>query len=289
MATRVCVVGSVNSDCVFAVTALPRPGDTVAASPPSTHPGGKGANQAVAAARAAALVEFVGAVGDDNAGSRLRRHLQDNGVGTDGLSTVAGPSGSAVITVDPAGENTVMVVPGANAHLSLDSVQRALISGCDVLLMQLEIPVPVALEAATLARSTGATVMLNVSPPAADPAELAGLIDLTDVAVVNESEAAHVGHQVPHLVVTLGSRGAHYRGDGVTRRVPAPAVAAIDTTGAGDVFAGVLAAGWAGGIDHALPRATVAGSLATLVAGAGNCAPRIAAIDAALAGVTPEL
>lgn len=288
MAAQVCVVGSVNSDAVFAVAALPRPGETVVASAPSTHPGGKGANQAVAAARAGALVEFVGAVGDDGAGSRLRRHLQDNGVGTAGLSTVVGPSGSAVITVDPTGENTVVVAPGANAHLRLDPVQRALIAGCDVLLMQLEIPVPVALEAASVARGAGARVILNVSPPAVDSAELAELLGRTDVAVVNESEAAHFDHQVPHLVVTLGPRGARYRGVDGTRSMRAPVVRAVDSTGAGDVFAGVLAAEWAGGIDHALPRATVAGSLATLVAGAGNCAPRLAAINAALATVTPE-
>ncbi len=281
MATRVCVVGSVNTDTVYAVAALPAPGETVLAAAPSTHPGGKGANQAVAAARAGARVQFVGAVGDDGAGLRLRRHLQGNGVGTGGLATMPGPSGSAVITVDASGENTIVVAPGANGVWALDSGQRDLIADCDVLLMQLEIPIPVATAAAGLAHASGATVILNVSPPPADRPELAELIGLVDVAVVNESESARFHHEVPHRVVTLGARGVRYRGPGGTFTVPAPMVQAVDSTGAGDVFAGVLATEWAGGIEHAVQCACVAGALATLVDGAGECAPNAEAISAA--------
>jgi len=282
MATRVCVVGSVNLDTVFTVAALPAPGETVLASALTGYPGGKGSNQAVAAARAGARVQFVGAVGDDDAGLRLRRHLEGNGVGTSGLTTMPGPSGSAVITVDPSGENTIVVAPGANGAWALDSGQRDLITDCDVLLMQLEIPIPVATAAAGLARASGATVLLNVSPPAADRPELAELIGLVDVAVVNESESARFHHEVPHRVVTLGARGARYRGSGRTHTVPAPVVRAVDSTGAGDVFAGVLATEWDGGVEQALQRACVAGALATLVAGAGDCAPTAEAISAAL-------
>ncbi|WP_409437040.1 ribokinase [Mycobacterium sp. SMC-14] len=288
MATRVCVVGSVNLDTAFVVPALPAPGETVLATARSTHPGGKGANQAVAAARAGAQVQFVGAVGDDDAGLLLRRHLQSNGVGTDGLTTMPGPSGSAVITVEPSGENTIVVAPGANASWAPDSGQRDLIADCDVLLMQLEIPIPLATAAARLAHASGATVILNVSPPATDLSELAGLIELIDVAVVNESEAARFDHVVPHRVVTLGARGAHYHGADSTRSVPAPVVQALDSTGAGDVFAGVLATEWAGGVVHALRRACVAGALATLVAGAGDCAPTAEAIRAALEAFRPR-
>lgn len=288
MAARVCVVGSVNSDTVFSVAALPAPGETVLAAAPSTHPGGKGANQAVAAARAgAARVQFVGAVGDDDAGLRLRRHLQGNDVGTGGLTTMPGPSGSAVVTVDPSGENTIVVAPGANGAWTLDSGQRDLITDCDVLLMQLEIPIPVATAAAGLARASGATVILNVSPLATDRPELAELIGLVDVAVVNESESARFHHEVPHRVVTLGARGARYTGADGNVDVPAPAVQAVDTSGAGDVFAGVLAAEWGGGVEHAMQRACVAGALATLVAGAGDCAPSAEAISAALATFRP--
>lgn len=285
MAIRVCVVGSVNTDTVFAVPALPAPGQTVLASAAGTHPGGKGANQAVAAARAGAQVHFVGAVGADDAGLRLRRHLQDNGVDTQGLTTAPGPSGSAVITVDASGENTIVVAPGANGTLELTCGQRDLIVDCDVLLMQLEIPIQVAVEAAGLARAGGATVILNASPAGGDLTELAGLVD---VAVVNETESAGFGHRVTHRVVTLGARGARYTGPDGTVEVPAPVVRAVDTSGAGDVFAGVLAAEWAGGPARALRRAGVAGALATLTAGAGDCAPDGGAIDAALAAVRPE-
>jgi ribokinase len=284
MATRVCVVGSVNLDSVFTVAALPAPGETVLGSAPSTHPGGKGANQAVAAARAGADVSFVGAVGDDDAGERLRRHLQANGVGTEGLTTVPGPSGSAVITVDPAGENTIVVAPGANASLTIDG-DLELIAGSDVLLLQLEIPIATATAAARTARQAGATVIVNVSPIRGDVTELAGLID---VAVVNETESAQFDHLVPHRVVTLGARGARYTGADGTAEMPSPVVDAVDTSGAGDVFAGVLAAEWPRGTAHALRRACAAGALATLVPGAGDCAPNAAAISAALSDDKPE-
>lgn len=279
MATRVCVVGSLNLDTVFSVVTLPAAGETVLSSAPRIQPGGKGGNQAVAAARAGATVSFVGAVGDDDAGVRLRRHLQVNGVGTDALTTVPGPSGSAFITVDAAGENTIVVAAGANAALSLNAGQRALIADADVLLLQLEIPVATATAAARAGRAAGATVIVNVSPVGGDLTELAGLID---VAVLNETESARFGYRVPHRVVTLGSRGARYSGADGTVEVPAPVVDAVDTSGAGDVFAGVLAAEWSGGIAHALRRACVAGALATLVPEAGDCAPDAAAINRTL-------
>jgi ribokinase len=278
--TRVYVVGSVNLDAVFEVDALPRPGETVLAVSARSQPGGKGANQAVAAARAGAHVEFVGAVGDDAAAAQLRGHLHANGVGTAGLSALPGPSGNAVILVDSAGENAIVVAPGANGHLTLESSRlRAIVGECDVLLVQLEIPVSTAVVAARQARMAGAIVMVNASPPTADLAELAGL---ADVVVVNEAEAAHWHWPVPHLVITRGARGASYVGECAELTVGAPAVKPVDTTGAGDVFAGVLAASWTGDVEHALRRACAAGALATLVPGAGDCAPRSDAIDDAV-------
>lgn len=280
MATRVCVVGSVNLDSVFTVAALPAPGETVLGSAPSAHPGGKGANQAVAAARAGADVSFVGAVGDDDAGERLRQHLQANGVSTEGLTTVPGPSGSAVITVDPAGENTIVVAPGANASLTVDAGLE-LIAGSDVLLLQLEIPIATAVAAARAARSAGTTVIVNASPTGGDLAELAAL---TDVVIVNETESECWSWPVEHRVITLGARGARYLGpDGVVA-VPSLVVAPVDTTGAGDVFAGVLATFWTSGRDGALRRACAAGALATLTPGAGECAPSAEQISEAIAG-----
>jgi ribokinase len=284
VATRVCVVGSVNLDMVFDVETLPRPGETVLAASARSTPGGKGANQAVAAARAGARVQFVGAVGDDPAATRLRAHLSANGVGTDGLITLPGASGSAVVVVDSAGENAIVVAPGANARLTLDSERlRAIVADCDVLLLQLEIAVATAAAAAREAHSAGATVVVNASPTGGDPDQLADLAGLADVVVVNEAEADHWVWPVKHLVITRGADGATYRSDDEDFTVPAPPVEVVDTSGAGDVFAGVLAADWANGCDHALRRACAAGALATLVPGAGDCAPLREAIDDAVA------
>jgi ribokinase len=282
--SRICVVGSVNMDIGFDVETLPHPGETVLATAARSTPGGKGANQAVAAARAGAQVQFVGAVGDDSAAAALREHLTANGVGTEGLITSPGPSGSAAVVVDSAGENLIVVAPGANGRLKLESAtQRALIADCDVLLLQLEIPVATATVAARQAHSAEVTVIVNASPSGGDPAELAELAEATDVVVVNESEAAQWVWPVKHRVVTRGARGASYSGSGAERTVMPPAVEAVDTSGAGDVFAGVLAAGWTAGHEHALRRACAAGALATLVPGAGDCAPYAEAIEDAIA------
>ena len=278
--TRVCVVGSVNIDQIFAVSTLPRPGETVLADSVRTTPGGKGANQAVAAARGGADVQLVAALGNDSAAGQLRTHLQANGVGLDGVVNLPGPSGSAVIVVDAAAENTIVVAPGANAHLSVTSAEvRAVIAECDVLLLQLEIPVATAVAAARVARSAGAVVIVNASPAGAEPDDLAELGELADVVVVNEAEAREWHWPVPHLVITRGALGARYVGTDERFDVAAPAVEAVDTTGAGDVFAGVLAAEWAAGRDRALRHACAAGALATLVSGAGDCAPSAQAID----------
>jgi ribokinase len=291
--TRVCVVGSVNIDLTFGVDALPRPGETVLASSSTSAPGGKGGNQAVAAARAGARVQFVGAVGDDAAAERLRAHLQANGVGLNGTVAIPGPSGTAIIVVDADAENTIVVAPGANGRLTLAATgSREVIADCDVLLTQLEIPVSTALAAAHEARSAGAAVIVNASPAGHDQTRLAELAAVADVVLANEAEAHEWPWRPTHLVVTLGARGARYVGTDGEFAVPAPAVRAVDTTGAGDVFAGVLAANWPRdpGADPAfralrlaaLRRACAAGALATLVPGAGDCAPGADAIDAAL-------
>jgi ribokinase len=280
--TRLCVVGSVNSDLTFTVDALPGPGETVLASGLASTPGGKGANQAVAAARAGANVQFVGALGSDPAADGLRAHLHANAIGTDGLITVPGSSGTAAIMVDTNAENTIVVAPGANAHLVLDSAaMRRVVAESDVVLVQLEIPVATAVAAARIARDAGATVIVNASPPCSSPA-MTDLAALTDVAVVNESEAAQWHWPVPHLVITRGERGALHIAHGRETEVAAPAVEPVDTTGAGDVFAGVLAADWPSDPQRALQRACAAGALATLVAGAGDCAPADEAIEDAL-------
>jgi ribokinase len=284
--TRVCVVGSVNTDLTFTVDRLPQPGETVLASALASFPGGKGANQAVAAARAGAHVQFVGAVGTDQAADALLTQLHANDVGTDGVVSVPGPSGAAAIMVDANAENMIVVAPGANARLVADVVDSAavrdVIADSDVVLCQLEIPVATAVAAARVARESQAIVVVNASPPSRSPM-LAQLAELTDVIVVNESEAVEWHWPVPHLVITRGARGASYVADGREIVVAPPPVEPVDTTGAGDVFAGVLAAGWPADRDRALRRACAAGALATLVPGAGDCAPVDEAIEDALA------
>jgi len=284
MTARVCVVGSVNADLTFTVEALPRPGQTVLASSLLSSPGGKGGNQAVAAARAGASTQLVAALGSDAAADQLRAHLSANDVGLDGVVTVSGPSGTAVIVVDAAAENNIVVAPGANAQLTVDSGDiRAVIADSDVVLLQLEIPIATAVAAAQVARTAGATVIVNASPSGARPHDLLALSELADVVVVNEAEAREWHWPVAHLVITRGRRGASYLGEDERFDVPAPRVTPVDTTGAGDVFAGVLAAAWRDGHEVALRRACAAGALSTLVPGAGDCAPYAEAIDDAVA------
>jgi ribokinase len=273
-------VGSVNLDQSFTVQSLPGPGETVLASSSSVAPGGKGGNQAVAAARAGASVDIVAALGNDPAAHVLRAHLRDNGVGLDGVVTVPGPSGAAAIVVDAHAENCIIVAPGANAHLSMASVDvRSVVSAADVVLLQLEIPMDTALAAARLGRDGGALVVVNASPAGAPSDALAALAGLADVVVLNEVESRQWQWAAPHLVITRGADGATHVGPDGRHDVAAPAVEAVDTTGAGDVFAGVLAAGWLSGPESALRRACAAGALATLMPGAGDCAPSSEAID----------
>ncbi|BBZ71038.1 ribokinase [Mycobacterium paraseoulense] len=286
------MVGSVNMDLSLRVEALPRPGETVLAASLTQAPGGKGANQAVAAARAGAQVQFVGAVGDDAAGERLRAHLLANGVGLDALAETPGPSGTAIVVVDANAENTIVVAPGANGRVTLEAAARRVIAGSEVLLTQLEIPVRAAVAAARQARSAGAVVVVNASPAGGDQKSLSDLAAAADVVIANEAEADEWPWRPAHLVITLGARGARYLGADGDFVVPAPAVTAVDTTGAGDVFAGVLAGSWPRTPGspaqrlRALRRACAAGALATLVPGAGDCAPDAQAIDAALESPT---
>lgn len=283
----VVVLGSLNMDLIGRTARFPSPGQTVLGSTFSTVPGGKGGNQAVAAARAGATVRMIAALGDDAFADGLRTHLDDAGVRTDLVRTVPGPSGVAMITVDDAAENTIVVLPGANARLTeLDDAAIEAIEQGAVLLAQLEVPVATVLSAARVAHGAGVPVILNPSPAVDVPADLWPLVS---VVVVNESEAAaYAGHldAVDHCVTTLGSRGCSYRGpDGVVRAVDAFSVDPVDTTGAGDAFAGTLTAAWAAGIAAvpATQRASAAGALATTRLGAGTSAPTAAQVDELIA------
>ena len=178
----------------------------------------------MAAARAGASVQLVAALGTDSAADQLRAHLRDNEVGLDGVVSLPGSSGSAVIIVDSAAENTIVVAPGANAHLTVTSADvRAVIADSDVVLLQLEIPIATAVAAAGVARAAGAVVIVNASPAGAAPHDLLALSELADVVVVNEAEAREWHWPVPHLVITRGARGASYLGAGRTVRRARPA------------------------------------------------------------------
>ncbi|SCF14253.1 ribokinase [Micromonospora viridifaciens] len=310
MSARIVVVGSANLDLVVTAPQLPRPGETVLGDGFRTVPGGKGANQAVAAARAGAYCEFLGAVGTDEFGVQLRDNLVAAGIDVRGLRTVNGPSGVALITVDHAAENCIVVAPGANASLtSLDDADRNAIAGADVLLLQLEVPLVAVTRAAERARAAGTTVVLNAAPARPLPPEL---LDLVDVLVVNEHEAAVVAGVctdesaelldtlvtlVPQVVLTLGARGAAYADrDGARLDVPAPTIDAVDTTAAGDAFTGALAVALAerGGLtaDTATPVlrwACAAGAACATRPGASTALPERTAVDALFAATYGEV
>jgi ribokinase len=249
------VVGSLNQDLVARVPRIPAPGETVLATGHAAFAGGKGANQATAAARLGARVAMVGRVGGDDFGQRLIAGLQADGIDTQ-FVTVDGTVGSglALINVDESGENAITVSPGANSQVGVADVAAAgdVIAAASILLLQLEVPVAALLAAVAAARGT---VILNPAPAATLPAELLSAVDIlipneTELALLSSQPAA-TGEQVvaaagsipiDDVVVTMGASGAMVvRRSGATH-VAAPPVTAVDTTGAGDAFCGALAA-----------------------------------------------
>lgn len=303
MPGAVTVVGSANLDVVLRVGAVPPAGSTVLARSRAVHPGGKGLNQAVAAARAGAHTAVVAAVGQDEAGETLLATLREAGIGTAALRRLPVPTGTAYVVVGDSGDNAIVVDAGANAALTaLDPAAREAVEAADVLLAQLEVPLALVAEAAALARGAGATVVLNASPVPPPGPELDALVDLlalVDVLVVNEHEAVTLaGASDPsraaaalaaagrEVVVTLGAAGARHVGpDGRTCHEPGLPARVRDTTGAGDAFAGVLAACRADGapVDVALRRAVAAGALTVERDGAVPSLPTATEVDARLA------
>ncbi len=274
---RVVVVGSVNLDLVARVDRLPAGGDTVTAGDYQRVPGGKGANQALAARRLGADVALLAAVGADEAAGEALALLAADGVDLSGVRRVDGPTGVALITVDGAGENTIVVVPGANARLAVDGAELA---GADAVLCQLEVPGQT-VAAAAAATPPGALFCLNAAPPTAVPA---AVLDRADLVVANRAEFAAVdGLDRARLVaVTAGADGAVLRSGGrEVARAAAPAVTAVDGTGAGDAFTGALVVGLLAGLDQdaALRRACLAGAAAASRPGAQPSLPRPADLD----------
>lgn len=280
--TSVVVVGSVNLDAVTVCERFPQPGETVTGVSVAFGQGGKGANQARSAARSGAATVFVGAVGDDGAARTVLDALAGAEVDVSRVAHTPGSTGFANVTVDGSGENHIVVVPGANAAVRVDDAARAAIADADVLLLQLEIPLPAVLDAARAAREAGTVVLLNPSPVQPLPDEL---VELLDGVIVNRDEEKALGEvvgRVPHVVTTLGGDGARATGPDGTVDTPGFAVDVVDTTGAGDAFAGALAAHWDLPPAERLRRANAAGALTATAAGAA-AAPTAAEVDTFLA------
>jgi ribokinase len=263
---RVIVVGSLNVDLVTMVERHPSPGETVLGESVGRFAGGKGANQAVAARRAGAEVVMVGAVGNDDAGDAYLQRLAELGIESRVHRIEDTPTGAAVITIDRSGENSIIVVPGANSEFDAREVGAG---PGDVVLLQLEIPLECVSRVARESHRAGARVVVNLAPYASLPDDV---VTLADPLVVNESEAAllaDAGLMPRSLLVTFGAAGAMWDGE----RVDGIAVAedeVVDTVGAGDAFCGALAAALADGDDRtaALRRANAAGAAAVRWSGA---------------------
>lgn len=272
----VCVVGSANLDLVVSTPRLPAPGETVFGTDFHEYPGGKGLNQAVAAARCGARTAFIGAVGNDDAGGRLAAVLRDESIDTRGLTMLSSaPTGRAVISVDGAAENSIIVVSGANEHLPIaPHLPRA-----RVVLSQLEVPTAIIIDAFRRARRSGATTILNPAPAVELGDEL---LAITDIAVPNHHEVEALGGPerlfvlgCSAVVVTRGAEGVSVATPDTTWHQPAFKVKPVDTTGAGDAFCGALAARIAAGDDLAVAIrfAAAAGALATTRRGAVPAQP----------------
>lgn len=286
------VAGSANLDFITRVHHIPAPGETVLGGNYLSAPGGKGANQAVACARAGGQVAFLGALGQDAFAHILRESLKHSGV-QDNTVTVSAPTGAAFISVSEAGENAITVASGANAHLEPQHLPD--LQAVTHLVLQLEIPLSTVQAYAARARAAGVQVILNAAPAQRLPAELLGKLD---ILIVNEGELRQlVGpdnlrdqlraaqSQGPHtVIVTLGARGSVALHGTELIEVPAHPVLVKDTTGAGDTFVGVLVAALSEGqsLNAALKFASIGAALACTKPGAQPSMPTRAEIDAAM-------
>jgi ribokinase len=311
MPPRVLVVGSINMDLIVRCRAVPKAGETVHGQEFRTAPGGKGANQAVACARLGAQTTMVGRVGEDEFGQSLRRGLVGDGVDVASvLVDGEAASGVALILLEAEGRNRIVVIGGANQRLDEQDVARAsaLLGQSDLVLMQLEIPLPVVRDIATAARARGVKTVLDAgaATPAAAELGLPALVDvvspnepeaeaLTGIAVQDVADASRAADRLhamgaAEVVLKLGSRGALWSRAGAARYFPAFAVSPVDTTAAGDAFTGALAVSLAAGADMAaaLVRANAAGALACLKLGAQPSMPTAAEVDEFLGSRAPK-
>ncbi|MFX2609941.1 ribokinase [Enterobacter mori] len=294
------VLGSINADHILNLETFPTPGETVTGNQYQVAFGGKGANQAVAAGRSGANIAFIACTGDDDTGERVRKQLASDNIDVSPVSVVEGEStGVALIFVNAEGENVIGIHAGANAALTTERVeaQRAIISGADALLMQLESPVESVLAAAKIAHENHTTVVLNPAPARVLSDELLTLVDiitpneteaekLTGIRVENDGDAARAAgalHDkgIGTVIITLGSRGVWVSANGEGRRVPGFKVKAIDTIAAGDTFNGALVTALLEGraMDEAIRFAHAAAAIAVTRKGAQPSVPWRKEID----------
>ena len=274
MTPRIAVVGSINADLVVQMPKLPGRGETVSSAEPAWFPGGKGANQAVAAARMGANVSMFGAIGADEPGQMCLSALKQSGVNVDAVVKVSSPTSTALVMVEHSGENQIVVADGANQYASFDAAQ---ISAADAVLVQFEIPESVIVEVGKAAKGI---FCVNAAPVRELSDELAGLID---VLIVNEHEFAQLGEPKSGLViVTAGSKEvvAYQNGEVVAKSQP-PKVEALDTVGAGDTFVGAFVVAYASGktIPDSLDLACAASALSTLKLGAQSGMPTASEVN----------
>ncbi len=297
----VTVFGSINMDIVMRVDRLPKAGETVAASSLQHLPGGKGSNQAVASAHFGASTRMIGAVGSDEFGTAMRDFLAETGVDIAGVDRLAGPTGLAHVFVSDEGENQIVIVAGANGDVAAPAGWTAFGEGRAVALAQLEVPVAATAAFLAQARNGGAITILNTAPALTIPD---AMLDDADLLILNETELAFfLGTAPPEgrvaaadaarrllrrtdqwVVVTLGGAGIVAVAHGDEIAVAAPRVPVVDTTGAGDTFCGVLAAGLSEGLAMAaaLRLACTAASLSVQRVGAAASMPVRAEVDAAM-------
>lgn len=254
---EILIVGSLNADLVVRAPRFPQPGETISGEDLQVIPGGKGANQAVAAARLGAHASILGRVGRDNFGDFLLDNLQANHVDSSLVQRDDASTGTAVIVVDADGQNSIVLSPGANGKVSAADVEHASFSTFDLLLLQLEIPAPTVLRAAQLARQNGVRVLLNPAPAQPLPDELIALADFIipnenelslltsmDVRDLSSAEAAArklLERGAQNVIVTLGSKGALFVDTSTSTHVDTFKVDVVDTTAAGDAFIGGFA------------------------------------------------
>ena len=296
---KVVVVGGLNVDLIVQVPRLPQPGETIAGGDLLRAAGGKGANQAVAAARLGAEVSMIGRVGRDAFGRELSRGLRDQGISTRWLLASERPTGAALILVDERGENVIAVAPGANFELSPEDVPQRAIAAADVVIAGMEVPMPSVEQAFRWARAAGGRTVLNAAP-----ARTVGrtLLELCDVVICNavelaallgqpeleasEASSAHALAAFPQqvVVVTLGGRGAVATCGGQSFQQPAYSVRVVDTVGAGDAFVAgfVLGRWWSDGVSAGLRWGCAAGALATTIRGAQPAMPALRDVVALL-------